>query len=285
MPRPMPIRGWSPPRSFVLWAVPLLLWAGCGAPDTTATAPPAAPRTAPTAILRVAAASDLQTALPVLIERYRQDHPIDVQPAFGASGQLAEQIRQGAPFDLFLSANLAFVKDLAADGTVRPESVRPYARGSLVLAVHPEAGAAIQRLADLARPEVKAIALANPDFAPYGQAGRQALERAGLWDTLHVKIVRAETVRQALQFVETGNAEAGLVGRAIAAEPKVRVLAVDPALYDPIIQGLGVVAQSPYAEEARAFAEFLTGADGQEVLARFGLQAADAPASSGPPHP
>jgi molybdate transport system substrate-binding protein len=277
---------WSWGRSVRRWLLVATLTAGCNAPDdAAATHPRAGPRAEPAAILRVAAASDLQAALPALVERYRRAHPVDVQPAFGSSGQLAAQIRQGAPFDLFLSADLAFVRDLAADGTVQPESVRPYTRGALVLAVHPEAGAAIAGLADLARPEVKAIALANPDFAPYGQAGRQALERAGLWDTVHAKVVRAETVRQALQFVETGNAEAGLVGRAIAAAPGVRVIDVDPALYDPIIQGLGIVAEAPHAEEARAFADFLTGADGQAVLARFGFQEADAPESSSRPHP
>lgn len=254
-----------------LWAA--MLAAGCGAP---ADSPGPGPRP-PTVTLRVAAASDLQTALPALIERYRRDHPIDVQPAFGASGQLAAQIRQGAPFDLFLSANLAFVQGLAADGTIRPETVRPYTRGTLVLAVHPASGGSIAGLADLARPEIKKIALANPDFAPYGKAARQALERAGLWEPLAEKLVRAETVRQALQFVETGNAEAGLVGRAIAAEPAVRILAVDPALYDPIIQGLGVVAASAHAEEARAFADFLASADGQAILAGFGFQSVTTP--------
>jgi hypothetical protein len=97
----------------------------------------------------------------------------EIQPAFGSSGHLAAQIRQGAPFDLFLAANLAYVQDLAAEGIVRPETARPYARGSLVLAVHPEAGAGISVLADLARPEVRVIALANPISPPTaGRPGR-----------------------------------------------------------------------------------------------------------------
>ena len=106
---------------------------------------------------------------------------IEVSPTFGASGQLAEQIKAGAPFDVFLAANQTFVEDLAAGGFVRPESVRAYARGTLVLVVHRDAAEAIRSLADLTKPEVKKIALANPAFAPYGAAGKQALERAGLW--------------------------------------------------------------------------------------------------------
>jgi molybdate transport system substrate-binding protein len=250
-----------------LWAAALA--AGCsgsGKGDGASPPEPSKP------LLRVAAASDLQTALPALIARFESHQAIKVQAVFGSSGQLAEQIRQGAPFDLFLAANMAYVQDLAAAGVVRPETVRPYAQGSLVLAVHREAGAPIARLADLARPEIKRIALANPDFAPYGKAARQALERAKLWDELGPKLVRAETVRQALQFVQTGNAEAGFVGRAIAGVPEVRAIAIDPALYDPIVQGLGIVSRTGQAERARAFADFVLGADGQAILAEFGFQ-------------
>jgi molybdate transport system substrate-binding protein len=259
--------------------VQLLLWAatlaaGCaGSEKGDGSTPPEPPRP----LLRVAAASDLQTVMPALIARFEGHQAVEVQAVFGSSGQLAEQIRQGAPFDLFLAANMAYVQDLAAAGVIRPETVRPYGQGSLVLAVHREAGASIAGLANLARPEIKRIALANPDFAPYGKAARQALERAKLWDELGPKLVRAETVRQALQFVQTGNAEAGLVGRAIAGVPEVRILAVDPALYDPIVQGLGIVSETKQAEPARAFADFVLGADGQAILAGFGFQKAESP--------
>jgi molybdate transport system substrate-binding protein len=219
--------------------------------------------------LRVAAASDLAAALPALAEGFKRETGRDVEFVVGASGQLAQQIRQGAPFDMLLSADRKFVERLADEGIVRPDSVRPYARGSLVLVVH--RGTKLTDLRELARPDLKHIALANPDIAPYGRAGKQALERAGLWTELEPKIVRAETVRQALQFVQTGNAEAGLVGRAIAGVPEVSVVAIDTALYDPIIQGMGIVARSRNAESAGAFARFLLGDGGQAILARFGF--------------
>ena len=139
-------------------------------------------------------------SFPELIERFEQKTGIKVTPTFGASGQLAEQIKGGAPFDIFLAANQSFVRDLAAQGLIKPDSVRPYARGSLVLAVYREFGDEIGRLEDLAKPAVKKIALANPDTAPYGKAGKQALERAGLWKQLEPKIVLAESVRQALDL-------------------------------------------------------------------------------------
>jgi molybdate transport system substrate-binding protein len=237
---------------------------GCGGAEKP---PPAA-----SGPLRVAAASDLREALPVLAARFTEKTGVAVVPTFGASGQLVEQIRAGAPFDLFLSANVKFVQDLAQAGLIRPSSVKPYARGTLVLAVHHEAGGAIETLADLRKAEVKKIALANPALAPYGIAGKQALERAGLWEDVRPKIVQAESVSQALEYVRTGNAEAGFVGRSIVGGRQVRVLVVDPALYDPIVQGMGIVA-SPRTETAEAFHAFILGPEGRKILADHGLNA------------
>jgi molybdate transport system substrate-binding protein len=251
-------------RALVLIALGL---AGCGGsqPDDEGRAAAPAP-------LRVAAASDLQHVLPTLAERFTRASKVEVSLTFGASGQLAEQIKNGAPFDIFLAANQAFVKDLAAGGFVRPDSVRPYARGTLVLAVHPGSAEAVGGLPDLAKPEVKKVAIANPSTAPYGAAAKQALERSGLWASVEPKLVQAETVRQALQYVETGNAEAGIAGHASARAAKVRVVAVDPKLHDPIVQTLGVVARSKRAADAEAFARFVLGDEGQKALAEFGFK-------------
>lgn len=228
-------------------------------------------RTAPPTPLRVAAASDLQQALPALAHQYRQATGTEVVWTFGSSGQLADQIRGGAPFDLFLAANRAFVEGLANEGLVVRESVQPYAQGSLVVAVHKETAKRVKALDDLAKPEVRKIAIANPTFAPYGAAAKQALTRAGLWDSLQPKIVQAETVRQALEFVESGNAEAGLVGRAIARTPAVGVVAVDPQLYDPIVQALGVVTASRRRADAEAFSQYVLSEAGQRTLGEFGF--------------
>jgi molybdate transport system substrate-binding protein len=222
--------------------------------------------------LRVAAASDLQTALPALIDRFKSTTKIEVVPTFGASGQLTEQIKNGAPFDVFLAANQTFVKNLEAEGLVRSGSFRPYARGTLVLAVHPGSAETVTKLGDLTRPEVKKIAIANPATAPYGAAAKQALERSKLWASVEPKLVQADSVRQALQFVETGNAEAGFASHANARSAKVRIVEVDPAQYDPIIQALGIVARSRRSEEAEAFAKFVLGEEGQKVLAEFGFK-------------
>jgi molybdate transport system substrate-binding protein len=225
--------------------------------------------------LRVAAASDLQAALPKLAERFRARNGIAITPTFQSSGVLTQQIKQGAPFDVFLAANEAFVSDLAGGGFIRPESAHAYARGSLVLAVYSGLDGRIKSLADLTRPEVKKIALANPETAPYGRAGKQALERSGLWEKVQPKIVIAESVRQALLYAQKGDAEAALVGRAIADVPEVRTVEVDDGLYDPIVQALGIIADSPHRAEAEAFATFVLGGEGQAILKDFGFRPPD----------
>ena len=227
--------------------------------------------------LRIAAASDLQAVLPNLGDRFQARKEIAITSTFLSSGVLAQQIKQGAPYDVFMAANEAFVRDLAGGGFIRPESVHPYARGSLVLAVQGELGGQIGSIGDLVKPEVKKIALANPETAPYGRAGRQALERAGLWEELQPRIVVAESVRQALLYAEKGDAEAALVGRAIAGVPEVRIVEIDPALYDPIVQALGIVTDSSRQADAEAFVAFVLGEDGQGTLkeAGFGPATAD----------
>ncbi len=248
-----------------MWVVMLGAIAGCSEDRRGPGGPPAAP-------FRVAAASDLQAVLPALAERFRAGGGTGITPTFQSSGVLARQIEQGAPYDLFFAANEKFVRDLAARGAIRPESVRNYARGSLVLAVHRDAADRIKSLADLARPEVKRIAVANPETAPYGKAGQQALERSGLWDSLRPRIVVAESVRQALLHAQNGDVEAALVGRAIADVPEVVAFGIDPALYDPIVQALGIVSDSSRQREAEAFASFVLGAEGQGVLKQFGFR-------------
>lgn len=248
--------------------------AGCGgARDAATTSGPGGGKEPPPS-LRIAAASDLQAALPRLAEGFRAKSGIAITPTFLSSGLLAQQIKQGAPYDVFLSADEAFVRGLARGGSIRPESVRNYGQGSLVLAVYREAGNGVGSLADLARPEVKKIALANPETAPYGKAGKQALERAGLWEKLQPKIVIAESVRQALLYAQKGDAEAALVGRAIAKIPEVRTVEIEASLYDPIVQALGIVADSSRQADAGAFVAFVLGGEGQAILKEFGFKPA-----------
>lgn len=227
--------------------------------------------------LRVAAAADLQLVLPKLIEAFQATHDATVSPTFGASGNLAEQIRQGAPFDVFLSADMAFVQDLGGEGAIEADSIEPYARGSLVLVVHPAAADAVDELADLKKSAVGKVAIANPQFAPYGRAAREALERAELWRELEPKIVIAGSVRQALVHEERGDVEAALVGRSLIDPADLnfagdKLIDVDPKLHAPLVQGLGIVARSQNRERAQAFVDFMLGGAGRLILEESGFE-------------
>lgn len=267
----------SQSRAVHAWLIAVIGFATWGCGDSGRN-PPAAPLTteaqgnpSPGSPLRIAAASDLQAALPELANRFRAMTGIESSLTFGPSGQLAEQIKQGAPFDVFLSANESFVRNLAAGALIMPDSVRPYARGSLVLAVYHTFGEQVRSLNDLSIPQVRKIALANPATAPYGKAGKQALERAGLWEKVQPKIVFAESVRQALLYAQRGDAEAAIVGKAIANVPEIRTVQIDATLHDPIIQALGVVRATSRVADAEHFVRFVLDQEGQSILKEFGF--------------
>lgn len=258
--------------SKIRWISVALLASGCGLGEAQPSG--ASSADGPRVKVHVAAASDLAAILPSLIEMYRKDRPgVEFVLTFGSSGQLAEQIKAGAPFALFLSANEAYLKGLVKAGEVLPHSARPYAVGSLVVITEKGMEAPLATLNDLARPEYRRIAVANPETAPYGTAARQALRKAELWDRLSGNLVFAESVRQALQFVETGSADAAIVGKAVADPGTFRLLEVGPGDHDPIVQWLGVTAKVPEAEaeEAERLASFILGEQGRAALVDAGF--------------
>ncbi len=236
----------------------------------------------PAVVLRVAAASDLIDALPACAQAFTARTGVAVEPTFGSSGKLAEQISAGAPFDVFLSADRELVESAAREGAITPISMRPYAVGRLTLAVRAELTARVRTLDDLRRPEVKVIAVANPDVAPYGRAARATLTRAKLWDALHDKVALVENVRQALQHVESGDADAAFVSRSNPAANGVVFVDLDQSLHEPIVQTLGVVARSAVKKEAEAFAQFLVSDDGRAILHARGF---DPPPAAKTPEP
>ncbi len=220
--------------------------------------------------LVVAAAADLTFALREVQPAFEREQPAKVTLVIGSTVQLAQQIEQGAPFDVFLAADASSVEALRAKGAVLPDTVQTYALGRLVLATG-RGRAPLDGLKDLLRPEVKRVAMANPAFAPYGRAARQALERAGLWAALQPKLVYGENIRQALQFVQTGNVDAALLARSVADVPELRFTPIDPALYDPLRQVAAVTAGSRHPGLGRRFIRFLTGPEGRPILKRFGF--------------
>ncbi|HWP35299.1 MAG TPA: molybdate ABC transporter substrate-binding protein, partial [Thermodesulfobacteriota bacterium] len=221
--------------------------------------------------LAVYAASDLAFAFGELVPLFEQATGARVTLVLGSSGVLARQIEHGAPADVFFSANVAFVDDLLAKGALLPATRVVYARGHLALVRRRDGPVEVTRLDDLLRPEVRRVAIANPAHAPYGQAAKEALEAAGLFARLTPKLVYAESVRHALQFVQSGAAEAGLVALSVARAPDIAYAPVDPALHRPIDQAAAVTARSRRPALARAFLDFVTGPRGRPVLERYGF--------------
>lgn len=213
--------------------------------------------------LTIAAAADLTPLEPELRKAFPMNN---IRFTFGSSGMLARQIENGAPFDLYLSANEDFVRDLARAGRLLPDTVRAYATGRLGLW---SPTGAVRTLEDLLKPGVRHIALANPRHAPYGLAAEQLLRERGLWPKLQPRLVLGENVRQAFEFARTGNADAVITSWTLLHD-KGGVLLPDTG-HAPIRQAGGVVRGAANERVARAFLEFLASPKGQQVLARYGL--------------
>jgi molybdate transport system substrate-binding protein len=233
-------------------------------------APPVAPA-ADGASLTVFAASDLAFALRDLVPRFEAARGAKVTVVLGSTGQLAKQVEEGAPADVFFAANVAFVDALRQRGAVLADTQTLYARGRIVLASRRSTGPRLSGLADLLRPEVRRVAVANPDHAPYGRAAVEALEAAGLWERVRPKLVYGENVRHALQFLESGAVEAAIVALSIAGPPDVEHVLIDAGLHRPLDQAAAVTAGSPRPDLARAFLAFVTGPEGRAVLERYGF--------------
>lgn len=222
--------------------------------------------------LLVAAAANVQFAFGEIGREFTEQTGQPVEFSFGSSGNLATQIEHGAPFDLFVAANVAFVDRLNEQGLIYPETQQLYAQGRIVLAVNREAGVQATRLEDLSDPSITWVAMANPELAPYGQAAREALQNAGIWDELQPKVVLAENIRQTLQFVQTGDAPAGLVALSIAEVPEVSYTLLPANLHAPLNQSMAVIKSTQNEAAARAFLEFVVGLEGQAILKKYGFQ-------------
>lgn len=221
--------------------------------------------------LTVAAAADLQFAFSDIARLFEEQTGHKVTLVFGSTGQLSQQIENGAPYDLFAAANIDYIHQLADKKLVLEDSVALYARGRIVLVVNRQAGISVADLKDLLDPQIKHISIANPEHAPYGVAAKQALEAAGLWEAVEPKLVLGENVRQALQYVQTGDAEAGIVALSVADVPEITWTLIDDALHQPLDQALAIIASSPHAELAGQFARFINSESGRPIMRRYGF--------------
>lgn len=225
--------------------------------------------------LHIAAAADLQPVLPALAAEYRRATGVELIASFGSSATLTEQIRNGAPQDIFLSADTVHPQQLTEAGLTEGPPV-PYARGVLVLWARKDSPAQPLRLESLSAPQVTRVAIANPAHAPYGLAAQAAIGNLHLTEMLAPKLVTAENIAQTAQFALSGNAQVAFISLTLASSPSYRKAGSFirlPAVYPAIQQSGVVLKQSSQLADARAFLQWLTEPGTQQRLSTFGLEA------------
>jgi molybdate transport system substrate-binding protein len=238
------------------------------------------PKLAPAdrAPLAIAAAADLQFVMKELAAEFTRQTGRPVRITFGASGNFAAQIEQGAPFDLFLSADTRYPERLLQAGAAEPGSFYRYATGRLAIYVPRNSPLDLRArgLACLLDPAVKKIAIANPRTAPYGRAALAALEHFGLAQKLAGKLVYGENISQAAQFVASGNAQAGILALALVVAPTMRgggqFREIPAGSYPALAQAAVIPRGAQHEAAARAFLAFLATKQAQEILRRYGFE-------------
>jgi molybdate transport system substrate-binding protein len=250
-------------RSFVAAVVVLVAHlSGCGSD-----APPANNKQ-----VRVHAASDLAKAFEEVAATFTARTGIEPVLTFGSSGLIARQVKEGAPIDLYASANVKFVDDVIAAGKCDAATKTMYARGRIVIWTKEGGVAPPAKLEDLADPRFASIAIASPDHAPYGKAAKEALEKVGIWATVEPRIKYGENISQTFQFAQTGNVEAAIVALSLSIVTKGGVsIAVPAELHAPIDQALVACGSGPGHANAKAFAEYVGSPEGRAIMMKYGF--------------
>jgi molybdate transport system substrate-binding protein len=244
-------------RPAILWITVCLL-AGC---NQTPHAPPAAE-------LHVAAAANLTRVLGELGAEYQRRANVRVIPSYGATAQLAQQIENGAPFDVFMSADRQHVNEIASRSLALPETAAVYARGVLVLWAprRPD----VRKLDEIDGPKNMVIVLARPELAPYGAASVEALKNIGIWDKVEKRVAYAPSISVAKQWADTGNGDVAFTAMSLIVGEPGNYFLIDPNLYKPIDQEMCVLKNAANPSQARAFEQFTLGQDAREILRRYG---------------
>jgi molybdate transport system substrate-binding protein len=228
--------------------------------------------------LMIAAASDLNFAFKEIVAEYKKSTGDHVKLTLGSSGNFFAQIQQGAPFDIYFSADIAYPRKLEEAGLTVPGSLYPYAIGRIVLWSGKDSRLDLSKGLDvLLEPTIKKIAIANPKHAPYGRAAVAAMEYAQVYDRVKDKLVLGENISQAAQFVESGAADVGIIALSLALAPPMQVAGryweIPADAHTPIEQGAVILKGVKNQEHAKAFLSFVLGVEGQATMKRYGFVA------------
>ncbi|HEY9626833.1 MAG TPA: molybdate ABC transporter substrate-binding protein [Coleofasciculaceae cyanobacterium] len=265
----MASRRWVSKHGLLLVLLGLLT--ACGV-STFSASPPSASAPKPAAVtLTVSAASDLSNVFPEIGKLWQQETGNSVTFNFGSTGQLAQQIERGAPVDLFAAANKKFVEDLDKAGLILSDTKALYGRGRIVIWSRQDSPLDLKELKELTRSEVKRIAIANPDHAPYGVAAKQALQSIGIWDEIQPKLVLGENIKQTQQYAATGNVDVAIAALSISMNQPGQWALIPENLHQPLEQMLAVPKNTPHPAIARQFAAFINGAKGRSLMLKYGF--------------
>lgn len=220
--------------------------------------------------ITVAAAANLTGVLDEIASSFTKETDINVVLSYGATAQLAQQIENAAPFDLFAAADVEHIDSLIQKRFILPDSRAIYARGVLALWIPKGDSTGVKTLNDLTKRNIRVISVANPKVAPYGQAAVESLQKLKLWQKLEPKVVYATNISMAKQYAASGNADAAFTAYSLVFRETGRIIRVDPSLHAPIDQALGVVTASKNLKAANRFAAFLLGEASQGILKAHG---------------
>jgi molybdate transport system substrate-binding protein len=226
--------------------------------------------------IRVAAAADLKFAMQDVAAQFEKQSGTKVDVTYGSSGNFFSQLQNGAPFDLFFSADIDYPRKLEAAGFAEPGTLYEYAVGRIAIWTPADAKVDVTRLGwkTLLDPSVQKISIANPEHAPYGRAALAALQKAGIYEQVKTKLVYGENISQAAQFVQSGNAQAGIVAMSLAVSPGMkegRRWEVPADMHPSIEQTAIQLKTSKNKDSARAFLEFVKSEAGRATLSKYGF--------------
>jgi molybdate transport system substrate-binding protein len=230
----------------------------------------------PCGTITVAAASDLEFAMNEIVADYQKETGCMVRVTAGSSGNFFTQIENGAPFDVFFSADIDYPKKLEAESFAVAGTTVQYAVGKIVLWTRQDSHVDLNKgLAILRDPAIRKIAIANPEHAPYGRAAEQALKSAGVYDAVKGRLVLGENISQAAEFAESGNADVGIVALSLALsaplKDKGRYSQIPENLYAPLQQGATIIRASKNIDSARAFLAYIKKPAIAALLTRYGF--------------
>jgi molybdate transport system substrate-binding protein len=226
--------------------------------------------------IRVAAAADLQFAMRDLAGQFEQRTGTKVDVSYGSSGNFFSQLQNGAPFDVFFSADIEYPRKLESAGIAEPGTLYEYAVGRIAIWMPGNTGMDLARQGwkALLNAGVQKIAIANPEHAPYGRAAVAAMQKAGIYDQVKAKLVYGENISQAAQFVQSGNAQAGIVAMSLAVSPGMKAgkcWEIPADMHPPIEQDAIILKNAKNKDEARAFLQFVKSEAGRALFAKYGF--------------